>query len=101
MLGYHAVSESPLSFVLSVDQPSLANSKILSWSLEKRAAAWSLGKRDAAWSLPYIVRSSVTCLSSEVAPNATAAMLTARPLFSWPLYPILHLYLFLTYLNDQ
>ena len=51
MLGYHAVSESPLSFVLSVDQPSLANSKILSWSLEKRAAAWSLGKRDAAWSL--------------------------------------------------
>ena len=52
MLGYHAVSESPLSFVLSVDQPSLANSKILSWSLEKRAAAWSLGAKNTGWITP-------------------------------------------------
>ena len=52
MLGYHAVSESPLSFVLSVDQPSLANSKILSWSLEKRAAAWSLGAKKTGWITP-------------------------------------------------
>ena len=51
MLGYHAVSESPLSFVLSVDQPSLANSKILSWSLGAKKTGWITPSRPSDWSM--------------------------------------------------
>lgn len=38
---------------------------------------------DAAWSLPHIALSSVKCLSTKLAPIATAATEVARPV-SWP-----------------
>ena len=52
MLGHYPLSEEPLGFVLLVEEASLLNSKILSWSLEKRDASWSLGSRKTGWIVP-------------------------------------------------
>ncbi len=51
MLGYSAMSESPLSAFTEAFVLDLTGSKTLSWTLDSRTASWVLSARGTGWNI--------------------------------------------------